>query len=72
MFSWILFVDLQNNALCLVLLAWNAECVENLSMHGVLLLYLVVSSACTRMLYIYIAIGIVARDLQGSADACSH
>ncbi len=30
MFSWILFVDLQNNALCLVLLAWNAECVEKL------------------------------------------
>ena len=67
-------MDLQNNAsffeLCLVLLTWNMNAIGAFSeehvaklVYRVLLLYLVVSSALLKTL----AIGIAARELQGSA-----
>ncbi len=55
------------------LLTWNAiaafseECVANL-VHGVLLLYLVVSSALERLLLVAAR---VRRELKGSADAAT-
>ena len=70
MFSWILFVDLQNNAsfsnyaqFCL-LATISEEGVAKL-VHRVLLLYLVVSSALERQLLVAAR---VRRELQGSAD----